>query len=83
MDLFFKTGESEMRKEYDFSNLRPNKYAKKYAKGSNVVMIEPDLVEFFPDSESVNTALRALVSAFPKSGMRKKAKKSSQTKQKS
>ncbi len=55
-----------MRKEYDFSKARPNKYAKKYAEGTNIVVIEPDLVEFFPDSESVNSALRALVSVFPK-----------------
>jgi len=56
-----------MRKEYDFSDARPNKYAKKYAEGTNIVLIEPDLVKFFPDSESVNTALRALVSIFPNS----------------
>lgn len=63
-----------MRKEYDFSNARPNKYAKKYAEGTNIVVIEPDLVEFFPDSESVNSALRALVSVFPKSKKGEKAK---------
>jgi hypothetical protein len=57
----------EMRKEYDFSNVRPNKYAKKYAEGTNIVVIDSDLVEFFPDSASVNAALRALVSIFPKS----------------
>lgn len=78
-----RTKEPDMRKEYDFSNLRPNKYAKEYAKGTNIVIIEPDLVEFFPDSASVNAALRALVSTFPKSRTRKKAKKSSQTKQES
>lgn len=55
-----------MQKEYDFSNTRPNKYVKKYAEGTNIVMIEPDLVDFFPDSESVNEALRALVSIFQK-----------------
>jgi hypothetical protein len=64
-----------MRKEYDFSNARPNKYAKKYAEGTNIVVIEPDLIEFFPDSESVNSALRALVSVFPKTKRRKKARK--------
>jgi hypothetical protein len=57
---------SEMKKEYDFSNARSNKYAKKYAEGSNIVIIEPDLVKFFPDSKSVNKALRALASVFPK-----------------
>jgi hypothetical protein len=66
--------EWEMRPEYDFSNARPNKYAKKYAEGTNLVIIEPDLIEFFPDSESVNAALRALVSIFPKSKSRRKSK---------
>lgn len=78
-----KTKEPEMRKEYDFSDLRPNKYARQYAEGSNIVIIEPDLVEFFPDSASVNAALRALVSTFPKSKTRRKAKKSSQAEQES
>jgi hypothetical protein len=65
----------EMRKEYDFSNVRPNKYAKKYVKGTNIVVIEPDLVKFFPDSESVNAALRALVSIISKTEQRRKPKK--------
>lgn len=72
-----------MRKEYDFSTVRPNRYAKKYAEGTNIIVIEPDLVEFFPDSESVNTALRALVSIFPKSKSTRKPKKSSVTHQNS
>ena len=71
-----KAGEWEMRKEYDFSNVRPNKYAKKYTEGTNIVIIEPDLIKFFPDSESVNSALRALVSIFPKSRPKRKPKKS-------
>ena len=66
-EKFDKIEEWKMRAEYDFSNARPNKYAKKYAEGTNIVIIEPNLAEFFPDSESVNTALRALVSIFPKS----------------
>jgi len=60
-------GKRRMRKEYDFSGARPNKYAKKYAQGTNIVLIEPDLFQYFPDSESVNNALRALVSIIPKS----------------
>ena len=42
----------EMRAEYDFSNALPNEYAKKYTEGTNLVLIEPDLVEFFQDKES-------------------------------
>jgi len=74
-----KTGDWEMRKEYDLSNSRPNKYAKRYAEGTNIVLIEPDLVEFFPDSESVNTVLRTLVSILHKSKQKGKLKKGSRT----
>ena len=38
------------------------KYAKGYREGTNVVLIDPDLHEIFPDSESVNRALRDYVS---------------------
>jgi hypothetical protein len=37
------------------------KYAQRYAEGTNVVALSPDVAEFFPDSEAVNAALRALV----------------------
>ena len=33
-----------------------------YAEGTNVVVIEPDVAKFFPDHDSVNKTLRALVS---------------------
>lgn len=50
----------DMLEEYDFSNGIQGKYAKEYAKGSNVVVIEPDVAEFFPDHDSVNQTLRSL-----------------------
>ena len=34
------------------------KYAKQYREGTNVVLIEPDMHKLFPDSDSVNRALR-------------------------
>lgn len=71
-----KAGEWEMRAEYDFSDSRPNKYTQKFAEGTNIVVIEPDLVEFFPNTESVNNALRALASVFPQSRQKKRPKKS-------
>lgn len=37
------------------------KYADRYKEGTNVVLIDPDLLELFPDSESVNRALREYV----------------------
>ena len=57
-----KTPPPEMLDEYDFSKGVRGKYAKPYAEGTNVVVLAPDVAEYFPDSESVNAALRALVS---------------------
>jgi hypothetical protein len=50
----------EMLPEYDFSKGTRGKYAKRCAEGSNIVMIDPDVHEFFPDQKSVNEALRSL-----------------------
>ena len=46
--------------EYDFSKGRRNKYAARYAEGTNVVLLDPDVAKDFPDSNAVNKALRAL-----------------------
>jgi len=46
--------------EYDFSKGIRGKYAKRYTDGTNVVVIDPDVAEFFPDHDSVNEALRSL-----------------------
>jgi hypothetical protein len=51
----------EMLDEYDFSQGVRGKYAARYAEGTNVVVLAPDVAAVFPDSESVNKALRALV----------------------
>ena len=51
----------EMRKEYDFSGGTRGKFYKEYAKGTNVVLLDPDIAEVFKDSDSVNRALRALI----------------------
>ena len=50
----------EMLEEYDFSGGVRGKHAARYAQGSNVVVLDPDVAEVFPDSESVNKALRVL-----------------------
>ena len=49
-----------MRPEYDFSGGVRGRFYKEYMKGTNVVLLEPDVAEVFPDSQAVNTALRAL-----------------------
>lgn len=50
-----------MLEEYDFSKGIRGKYAKRYHQGSNIVVLDADLSERFPNSESVNQALRSLV----------------------
>ena len=51
----------DMRPDYDFSAGVRGKHHVAYGAGTNVVLLEPDLVEAFPDSASVNQALRLLV----------------------
>jgi hypothetical protein len=50
----------DMLEEYDFSGGVRGKYAERYAAGTNIVVLSADVAEVFPDSESVNEALRAL-----------------------
>lgn len=50
----------DMLEEYDFSTGIQGKYSKRYEEGTNVVVIDPDVAEFFPDHDSVNQALRSL-----------------------
>jgi hypothetical protein len=52
-----------MRNNYDFSCGVRAKYFKRFQAGTNLAMIESDLAKIFPDSESVNYALRSLVNA--------------------
>jgi hypothetical protein len=61
-----------MKKEYDFSRGVRGKYAKRYAQGSNVVVLEPDVAKLYPDAEAVNHALRALSEAAPRGRRRTK-----------
>ena len=51
----------EMRPEYDFTGGVRGKHEARYAEGTNIVVIDPDVAEVFPDSASVNEALRALL----------------------
>ncbi len=51
----------EMRPEYDFSGGVRGKHAARYAKGTNIVVLDPDVAEAFPNSAAVNEILRALL----------------------
>jgi len=56
-----KTPERDtMRPEYDFSEGVRGVTATRYAEGANVVVVDPDVLDVFPDALSVNEALRAL-----------------------
>lgn len=56
----------DMMEEYDFSKGVRGKYAKRYAEGSNLVLIDPDVARFFSDHESINDALRSLMEIIKK-----------------
>ena len=55
------SNDPDMLEEYDFSKGIRGKYAKKYKKGTNVAIIDPEVAEFFPNENSVNDALRSLI----------------------
>ena len=55
-----KTAETEMRGEYDFTRGVRGKYARRYAQGANVVVLDADVAKAFPNAEAVNDSLRAL-----------------------
>lgn len=50
----------EMLDEYDFSGGVRGKYAEQYRKGTNIILLDADVAKVFPDSASVNQALRAI-----------------------
>lgn len=49
-----------MRAEYDFSKAVRGVTAARYAEGTNVVLLDPDVAELFPDSRAANEALRTI-----------------------
>jgi hypothetical protein len=52
--------DKEMRDHYDFTGGVRGKYARRYAEGSNVVVLDPDVARLFPNREAVNDTLRAV-----------------------
>ena len=54
----------DLRLEYDLSKLKAvgrGKYTQRYNAGTNLVLLAPDVVEYFPDQDSVDSALRSLI----------------------
>lgn len=49
-----------MRPEYDFSKGVRGVTAARYREGTNVIVLDPAIMDVFPDSAAANEALRAL-----------------------
>jgi hypothetical protein len=50
--------------QYDFTSMKGGvrgKYYERYRKGTNVVLLEPDVAEAFPTEDAVNEALRGIL----------------------
>ncbi|MDF0665906.1 MAG: hypothetical protein P0119_07495 [Nitrospira sp.] len=65
-----KAEKDDLRPEYDLTKLKKavrGKYYKHAMAGTNLVLVDPDLAKVFPDSASVNRALRVLCNAAGKS----------------
>ncbi len=52
---------NRMADEYDFTGGMRGKYAKAFAQGTNLIMLDPDVAQFFPDAEATNEALRRIL----------------------
>jgi hypothetical protein len=63
-----------MRPEYDFSQGVRGKHAAKYAEGTNVVVLDPDVAQEFKTAEQVNETLRAVSKLLQQSRRRKSRK---------
>ena len=59
-----KAKSDELRPEYHHEDLGPGvrgKYFESYRKGTNLVLLSPDVAQAFPTEEAVNDALRSLI----------------------
>jgi hypothetical protein len=68
-----KRRRDELRPEYDLRSLKGvvrGKYYERAMAGTNLVVLEPDVARAFPDSDSVNRALRLLRDVAAKSAGR-------------
>jgi len=56
--------EDELRPEYDFAQMKGGvrgKYVERYRSGTNLVLLDPDVAQAFPNDAAVNAALRLLM----------------------
>jgi hypothetical protein len=52
--------------DLDYSKGRPNRFAASLPTGARLITLDPDIAKVFPDGESVNAVLRALISTMPR-----------------
>jgi hypothetical protein len=66
-----KPAEDELRPEYkrsDFGALVRGKYIERFRTSSNVVVIDPEVADLFPNAAAVNAALRSLAEIAKRAG---------------
>ena len=54
----------ELRPEYhreDFGTMTRGKYAERMKEGSNIIVLDPDIAEAFPNAQTINEILRRLL----------------------
>ena len=64
---------ADLLEEYDFSKGIRGKYAKRYAQGTNIVLLAPDVAATFKNSNAVNEALRAFMKMSRQNGKKTSA----------
>ena len=64
-----------MREEYDFTDGERGKYAKRFARGTNLVRLDPDVAALFTDSAAVNDALRTIAEVAKKQTKKQASKR--------
>jgi hypothetical protein len=69
-----------MSEEYDLRGGVRGKYAARYAEGTNVVVLDPDVADVFKDAKSVNMALRAIAAIISDHSRKPRASRSARTK---
>jgi hypothetical protein len=70
-----KRESEDLRSEYDFSGAVRGKYAVRFSRGTNVVVLAPDVAKAFKGSKAVNDALRSQLSRKAARRTRRKARR--------
>ncbi|MFM2294516.1 MAG: hypothetical protein RLZZ350_929 [Verrucomicrobiota bacterium] len=55
-----KSADQDPQPEYDFSRGVRGKHSRRYQRGTNVVVLAPDVAKVFSNAATVNDSLRAL-----------------------